>query len=184
MRWRSGWEAARCATPLASRSRSRPAERDELVALVSAALSLLEHDADPAHVELVVEHARFERRPLLGEHRVCAEQAQDLEVVLGLALVVLLATGQADARVRRHVDARLRSCDARAPRPARSRYATVAVERRSGLAVVPDVALGILGVPVRRPLGELSADEQAILDDGARLPRDHLCAMRHCQKLS
>src|SRR4029079_18854639 len=129
-RWRRGWEGARCATPPASRSPSRPAARDQLAALVPAALSLLEHDADPAHVELVVDHARFERRPFLSEHRVRAEQAQDLEVVLGLALVVLLATGQPNARMRRHVDARLRSCDARAPGPARSRHAAASVERR------------------------------------------------------
>ena len=36
---------------------------DELVALVAALLGLLEHGADAADVQLVVDHARLERRP-------------------------------------------------------------------------------------------------------------------------
>src|SRR5262249_9732086 len=77
-------------------------DRDEFVALVGASLRLLEDGADSADVHLVIDHTRLERRPLLREQRVRlprgrhrVEEADDLEVVLGVALEELLQPGLA-----------------------------------------------------------------------------------------
>src|SRR4029077_4972205 len=72
-------------------------DRDELVSLVGASLRLFEDVSDAADVHLVVDHARLEWSPLLREKRVRfpgrghgVEEADDLEVVLGVALEELL----------------------------------------------------------------------------------------------
>src|SRR3954452_24500630 len=103
-----------------NRPRSRSLRNgDELVALATASLGLLEHSPDAANVHLVVEHARLERRPFLCEQdalrprgRGRADKRYDPEMVLGLALIDLLPPRLADARVLRHVDAGPRAVDA------------------------------------------------------------------------
>src|SRR6266576_3225602 len=89
----------RCAPVIrrTSRDLSFPGHGDELVALVRSLLGLLEHGADAAPVHLVVDHARFERCPLLGQQRVLhvgpndgAEDPDHSEVVLRVPLVELL----------------------------------------------------------------------------------------------
>ena len=100
------------------------ANRDEHGALVAALDRLLFDEPDAVDVELVVDHVRLERRPLLGQQRVRrggvgnadrGREAQHPEVVFGLTLVVLLPVRRADARLRRHQDSRLRTVDARLP---------------------------------------------------------------------
>src|SRR4051795_11713463 len=102
----------------------RALHRDELELLVAALDGLLGDRAVPAHVDLVVDDLLLQRRRLAGEHRAprahrrggdAVVEAEDLEVVLGVALVVLLLEGHADLRVRRHEDPGLRSVDAGLP---------------------------------------------------------------------
>src|SRR5205085_11972708 len=90
-------------------------ERDELVALVRALLRLLEHRADAPDVQLVVHSSRLERRRLLRQDGVAPEHADHLELVLRMAFVVLLLQGLPDPRMRRDVDARTSTVDARPP---------------------------------------------------------------------
>src|SRR5207244_12264035 len=82
------------------RRRPLAPERDELQALVAALDGLLEHGPDSANVELVVDDAGLERRPLLRQQSVARRrvrdahrsvQADDAEVILGVTLVELLA---------------------------------------------------------------------------------------------
>src|SRR5205085_8966145 len=97
-RSRSVWVVVSRTTRRAIRSLWSRCERHELVALAPAVLGLLEHGPDPAHVELVVDDAGLERRPLLRQDSVRAEHAQDREVIFGLSLVELLPAGLPDAR--------------------------------------------------------------------------------------
>src|SRR6266516_3082074 len=146
--------------------RSAVRDRDELVPLVAALLGLLEHRADAPDVELVVDDARLERRPLLREQHLRgsmrADGAEERD-----ALVVVLPAGLADARVRRHVDARLRAVHARLPGALGAGDAAVPVELSRVLAEVPDVALGVLAVPVRRALLEAAAYVEPVAHGGA-----------------
>src|SRR5207302_4613804 len=88
----------------------------EGVPLVAALHGLLEHRANSAHVELVVEDTGLERRPLLGEQRLArgggrrlhaSREALDAVVILGLPPVVLLPPALPEAGVGRQVDPRL-----------------------------------------------------------------------------
>src|SRR3954452_15290248 len=76
-------------------------QMEVLVAALQRALADL---ADAARVDLLVEHARLDRRPLVRRHPLPG-QRHDLEVVLGVALEGLLPVTAPDARSRRHEDA-------------------------------------------------------------------------------
>src|SRR5205085_6479336 len=117
-----------------------------------------------------------ERRPLLRQERAARRhvrrldvraQAEDFEVILGLVLVVLLATGLAHLRMRRHVDPGFRAVATGLPRALPARDMPVRVELGGILAEVPDVAGLVLRVPVARSLLEAAAEVQAVADDDA-----------------
>src|SRR5436190_24356166 len=86
----------------------------KLPRLVAALDGLLLHQAGAANVELVVERAGLERRPLLREQRV-SRQPDHREVVLGVALEVLLTERPADHWVRGHEDSRVCAVDTGPP---------------------------------------------------------------------
>ena len=141
----------------------------------------------------MVEDARLQGRPLLGEHRVVRRgvrsgrrrvQAEHPEVVCCLPLVELLLRGLADLRVREHEEARLRAVDARLPRSARARDVPVLGELGGVLTEVPDVALLVLAVPLGRALLEVAAQIQAILDHHARDTGDQLGPVRDGEHLA
>ena len=99
------------------------------------------------------------------------EQADHLEVILGVALVVLLAARLSDARLCRHVDARLRAGDTRRPRALRARDVAVRVELGGPLAEVPDVAVRVLAVPVGGALLEVPVEIEEVTDGDAAARR-------------
>src|SRR5437867_505830 len=129
--------------------------------LVPALDGVLRDRPDPTHVELVVEHARLEWRPLLGQHGLRAaacdavEDADDAEVILRVALVELLTVRLPDRRASWHEDPRPGAVGAGPPRALRARHATLLVELGRVLADVPDVSEPVLRVPVGRPLAEM-----------------------------
>src|SRR5215212_1309449 len=165
----------------AVRYRHQPAD------LVAALHGPLLHHADPAHVELVVDHAGLERRPLPREQRAVAEAAvrdghrrvpaEDLEVVLGVAAEVLLRCAEADARVHGHDDAAPRAVAAGLPRALGARRVAVAVELARVLAEVPDGAGAVLGEPVARVLDHAPVLEDAVADDAGVHALDQLGAV-------
>src|SRR5437879_2090045 len=112
-------------------------DTDELAPLVRALFGLLEHLADPPRVHLVVDNAGLEWGPLLREQAIpypdigaChgVEDADDLEVVVGVALVVLLPVGASEHWVRRHEDARLGAVAAGEPASFTALHMAVPVE--------------------------------------------------------
>src|SRR3954447_25856115 len=165
----------------------RPLHRDELELLVAALDGLLGDRAVPAHVDLVVDDLLLQRRRLAGEHRAlgahrgradAVAQAEDLEVVLGVALVDLLLEAHADLGMRRHEDPGLRAVDAGLPAARAALDLAVLLQRGGRLAQVPDVPVGVLRVPVRRALLEAAVDVYAVVDDGGLHALDRLLAMR------
>src|SRR4051794_28797959 len=146
-------------------------------ALVAALERDLEDRADPALVELGVEHSRLERRPFVRDQPVAVD-ADDPEVVLGLALVVLLAKRLSDARVRGHEDAGAGAIDARPPRSGTALHLSVAVELLGVLPQIPDIAARVLGVVVERFLGDAAAQDHPVVDDGGRHAQDPLRVVR------
>src|SRR5262249_6766775 len=134
------------------------------------------HDhADAADIELVVERPGLDGRPLPGEERVRTprsgdgrEQPDDPELVLGVALVELLAARLADVRVGGHVDAGARPRGAGFPRSLGARTLAVHVELGRVLAEVPDVSVRVLAVPVGRALAKLAGEVEAIQHDRTR----------------
>src|SRR3954462_7940167 len=135
----------------------------------------LGHEPDAAHVELVVDDARLERRPLARLER--AERAvghgqrhaaaDDPEAILGVAGEVLLVERVPDARVRGHDHALPRAPDAGAPRALGALHAAVHVELARRLAEVPDGAGAVLGVPVGGVLGEPAGEVEAVAHHAA-----------------
>src|SRR5204862_8223808 len=122
----------------------------QLSAFVRALLGLLEDLAYPADVHLVVDDPGLEWRPLPCEEPVSAagaradhgvEDADDLEVVVGVPLQVLLTVDTADDGMSRHEDPRLGAVAAGRPAALAGFDAAVRVELRGRLAEVPDVAL-------------------------------------------
>src|SRR5205807_10540794 len=102
--------------------------------------------------------SRLPRRDVRNLHR--GAEADDPEVVLRVALVVLLPRRLADPRMPREVDARHRAVPAGLPRSLRALDVPVLVELRGCLSEVPDVAVPVLGVPVGRALLEPPAQIQ------------------------
>ena len=134
-------------------------QSDELVALVAAALGLLEHGADAADISLwsttpgssgVV--SCDEKGVLRAGSSNRSEQGEHLEVILGVALVELLPAGLADARVGGHVDAGLAPSTPDIHVPSVLVTRPLPVELGRLLAEVPDVAARVLRVPVDRAL--------------------------------
>ena len=161
-----------------------PVDRDELELFVAALDRGLLDRADAADVELVVDHAGLERGPLLGLHGIPRRDGrnrdrsvpfEDLEVVLRLALEELLAEALAGLRMGGHEDPRLGAVPACEPRAARVGQVAVAVKRLGRLAEVDHVATLVLGVPIRRLLGQLAAClVEPVVDDRGRDAADLL----------
>src|SRR3954453_22980216 len=146
--------------------------------LAAALQRVLADGSDAPPVDLLIEHAALERRPLVSDHEVASDRL-DLEVILGMTLVVLLAVGATRARLRRHEDPGPGSCRAVLPRALAARDAAMEVELLGGLAEVPDIAGRVLAVPVERVLDEVAVLEDAVMDyartparDGPRVARD------------
>src|SRR5204862_6371950 len=106
------------------------------------------------------------------------EDADDLEVVVGVPLQVLLTVDTADDGMSRHEDPRLGAVAAGRPAALAGFDAAVRVELRGRLAEVPDVALLVLRVPVGRPLLAPPVHVQAVTDRDALSTRDAPCPLR------
>src|SRR5207302_4895797 len=131
----------------------------------------LPHRPDAPAVDLLVEDARLERRPLVGHDRRGAH-ADDTEVILGLSLEVFLPPGLPDVRLWGEVDPRLRAVSARAPGALPVPHRAVPGELGRVLAEVPDVPGAVLRVVVARPLLEPAGLVEPVGDDRARRALD------------
>src|SRR5213078_2423780 len=100
------------------------------------------------------------------------------ELVLGVATVELLAAAPAGTRVRRHVDPGPRAVHAGPPRALRAGHLARGVQLRRRLAVVPDVAGRVLGVPVSRALVQAAPHVEQVADGGAAHALDRLSLVR------
>jgi hypothetical protein len=105
-------------------------------------LTVCSRTVPTAHLKLVIEHTRFERRPLLGEQRVRrgdvwarngSPEAEDAEVIFRVAFQVLLSSGTPDSRVGRHVDPGLGAVSSCEPRALTARHVSGLVELNGGL---------------------------------------------------
>src|SRR3954469_4938321 len=155
-------------------------DRDELVALVGAPLGLLENRPDAADVHLVVHNARLERRPLLREQGVRfarrshgTEESDDLEVVFGVPFQELLWPALAEPGVAGDVHAGFGAGDSRLPGALGAGDVAMCVELGGVLAEVPDVAVGILAVPVGGALFEPTLHVEAVVDRDTGDAFDH-----------
>src|SRR5207302_10227487 len=133
------------------------------------------HGADSAHVVLVVEDARLERRPLLREERAArgdvrdahgGGERHDLKVILRMSLVVLLAGALADAWMSWDVDAGLRAVRTGEPRALATGDVTIRVQFRRRLTEVPHVSLFVLRVPIRGAFFEVPSLEESVVHLG------------------
>src|SRR5215212_81855 len=138
---------------------------------------------DATHVVLVLGGARLERRPLLGLHRVVRGDeghrggcvaVEDLEVILGVSLVELLARRQSHPRMAREEDAGAGAVAAGLPGALARDHVAVAVELLGVLAEVPDVAVVILRVPVVGDLPRLAVSQHHVMDHGGPHAQDPL----------
>src|SRR4051812_34331357 len=140
-------------------------EGDEVEPLLRPFDRLLLDVADAAHVILVLEHLRLERRPLPGPYRVTGghvgagdirARAEHLEVVLGMTLVELLPGRLPDARIAREENAGPRAVPTGLEGALAAGHVTVTVELPGVLAEVPDVSVAILRVEVVGDLARLA----------------------------
>src|SRR4051812_2681186 len=173
-----------------------PPDAEEVRAVVVPGDADLEHRADAAGVELVLERLGLERVEVLREqqalevpvrHFGLLAAAHHLRAVERVARVVLLAVAAPDSRMREHHDARLGAVAARLPRTRLGHGLAVVVLGRV-LAHVPDVALAVLRVVVERVLDQSAVLGRPVVDhahddaggDPLRPVRDgHDDALRH-----
>src|SRR5512133_798524 len=170
------------ATPSSLTSRGEPTappgprsgdDLDQAEGLAGALDRHLGDLADAPDVVLVVQDVRFQGGPLGGAQGV-AERAvgdrdrrravDDLEHVLGLALVPLLAEPATELGVGLHEHAGLGAVDPGVPGALGVDDPAVAVEGGGVLAAVPDVAAAVLGVVVAGPLLQDVVQVQPVLD--------------------
>src|SRR5690348_12470118 len=139
--------------------------------------------ADPAHVVLVVNGGRLERRPLPRPQRLSGGdegdrdarlQVKHPEVVFGFAFAELLAADQADLRVPRDQDTGAGAFDSGFERAFGAGRLALRVQLFGFLTEVPDVAVAVLRVEVIRHLLEPAFDRDDIVDDGRGDPEDLL----------
>ena len=104
---------------------------------------------------VIVSFVRSDVLEVAGRHLGHLLGAEDLAVVLGLALVVLLPVLHAVGGVGGHDDPGQRTVDAGLEGAGPGRADLAVLELGGVLAEVPDVALGVLGVPVERVLDQL-----------------------------
>src|SRR5918995_2106403 len=150
-----------------------PGVADQLLAAAAAGGLYGQHGADVPSVELVLGDLGLQRNQVFGQQRPLevAEGyldllvgAQDLGLVLGLALVVLLPVGHAVLGIGWHDDPGLRPVDAGLERARPRRHLAVLI-LGGVLAQVPDVAGLVLGVPVVGNLDELTVLGDDVVDD-------------------
>src|SRR4051794_27003283 len=132
--------------------------------LVTASQRRLTGGPEPAGVHLLVQHAGLERGPLVRDHP-SAPDRDDLEVVVGMAFVVLLPVAPAHARASGHEDPGARTVPSGLPRSLAGGHAAVRVELLRVLAEVPDVAGTVLRVPVERVLHDAVVLEHPVVHD-------------------
>src|SRR4029450_10221440 len=89
-------------------------------------------------------------------------QADHPEVILCVALVELLPEGGSCLRVRRHVDPGLRTVDSRPPGALPGSHVPLPIELGGVLAEVPDIALGVLRVPLAGAPGDLALGVEVV----------------------
>src|SRR5918998_281126 len=163
-------------------------EAHQLLAAAASGDVQREDGAGAARVELVLDGPGLQRRPVARHedaiegsrrHLRALAEREHLPAVLGLAGAVLLAIPHPDPRARGHDHPRLRAIDARLPR-ARARADLAVLVLLRVLAEVPDVAVGVLRVPVLRVLDEPAGLGDAVVDDARDDPGgDALRPRRH-----
>src|SRR4051795_3153972 len=164
--------------------RLRAVHAHHVQVLMAASQRRLAGRPEPAGVHLLVQHAGLERGPLVRDHP-SAPDRDDLEVVVGMAFVVLLPVAPAHARASGHEDPGARTVPSGLPRSLAGGHAAVRVELLRVLAEVPDVAGTVLRVPVERVLDHAAVLEHPVVHDagaaagyGAGLVRHHEDVLR------